>query len=59
MGLLKFKSWEFAIKLFDDEYKVPLLDPVRLVVNLLDRRRESQAVSQQSRRTHKLRCFEN
>src|SRR5215831_5521159 len=26
-GLLKFKSWEFAIKLFQDEYKVPLLDP--------------------------------
>ncbi len=27
-GLLKFNSWEFAIKLFEDEYKVPLLDPV-------------------------------
>jgi len=27
-GLLKFNSWEFAIKLFQDEYKVPLLDPV-------------------------------
>ena len=27
-GLLKFKSWEFAVKLFEDEYKVPLLDPV-------------------------------
>src|SRR5262249_5684225 len=27
-GLLKFRSWEFAIKLFEDEYKVPLLDPV-------------------------------
>src|SRR5437764_13607692 len=26
-GLLKIKSWEFAIKLFEDEYKVPLLDP--------------------------------
>src|SRR5712692_1136644 len=26
-GLLKFNSWEFAIKLFEDEYKVPLLDP--------------------------------
>ena len=26
-GLLKFRSWEFAIKLFEDEYKVPLLDP--------------------------------
>jgi putative oxidoreductase len=27
-GLLKFNSWEFAVKLFEDEYKVPLLDPV-------------------------------
>jgi len=27
-GLLKFNSWDFAIKLFEDEYKVPLLDPV-------------------------------
>jgi putative oxidoreductase len=27
-GLLKINSWEFAIKLFQDEYKVPLLDPV-------------------------------
>ena len=27
-GLLKIHSWEFAIKLFQDEYKVPLLDPV-------------------------------
>jgi len=27
-GLLKFRSWEFAIKLFEEEYKVPLLDPV-------------------------------
>jgi putative oxidoreductase len=26
-GLLKYNSWEFAIKLFEDEYKVPLLDP--------------------------------
>src|SRR5438552_17776519 len=26
-GLLKINSWEFAIKLFEDEYKVPLLDP--------------------------------
>jgi putative oxidoreductase len=26
-GLLKINSWEFAIKLFQDEYKVPLLDP--------------------------------
>jgi putative oxidoreductase len=26
-GLLKIRSWEFAIKLFQDEYKVPLLDP--------------------------------
>jgi putative oxidoreductase len=26
-GLLKSRSWEFAIKLFEDEYKVPLLDP--------------------------------
>lgn len=26
-GLLKVNSWEFAIKLFEDEYKVPLLDP--------------------------------
>jgi len=27
-GLLKINSWEFAIKLFEDEYKVPFLDPV-------------------------------
>jgi putative oxidoreductase len=27
-GLLKINSWEFAIKLFEDEYKVPLLDPL-------------------------------
>ena len=26
-GLLKIRSWEFAVKLFEDEYKVPLLDP--------------------------------
>jgi putative oxidoreductase len=26
-GLLKIHSWEFAIKLFEQEYKVPLLDP--------------------------------
>jgi putative oxidoreductase len=26
-GLLKVNSWQFAIKLFQDEYKVPLLDP--------------------------------
>jgi putative oxidoreductase len=27
-GLLKVDSWEFAVQLFRDEYKVPLLDPV-------------------------------
>lgn len=27
-GLLKYHSWEFAVKLFEDEYKVPLLSPV-------------------------------
>lgn len=27
-GLLKYNSFEFAVKLFEDEYKVPLLDPV-------------------------------
>jgi putative oxidoreductase len=27
-GLLKVGSWEFAVQLFRDEYKVPLLDPV-------------------------------
>ena len=27
-GLLKLRSWEFAIKLFQDEYKVPVLDPI-------------------------------
>jgi putative oxidoreductase len=26
-GLLKYNSWEFAVKLFEDEYRVPLLDP--------------------------------
>jgi putative oxidoreductase len=26
-GLLKIDSWQFAIQLFRDEYKVPLLDP--------------------------------
>lgn len=26
-GLLKINSWEFAIKLFEDEYKVPVLSP--------------------------------
>jgi len=26
-GLLKYNSFEFAIKLFEDEYKVPLLAP--------------------------------
>ncbi len=26
-GLLKYQSWEFAVKLFQDEYRVPLLDP--------------------------------
>jgi putative oxidoreductase len=26
-GLLKIRSWEFAIKLFEDEYKVPFIDP--------------------------------
>lgn len=27
-GLLKIRSWEFAVKLFQDEYRVPLLDPI-------------------------------
>jgi len=27
-GLLKLDSWQFAIQLFRDEYRVPLLDPV-------------------------------
>jgi putative oxidoreductase len=26
-GLLKYKSFEFAVKLFEDEYKVPVLAP--------------------------------
>src|SRR5215467_8148236 len=26
-GLLKINSWEFAAKLFEDEYKVPFIDP--------------------------------
>jgi putative oxidoreductase len=26
-GMLKLNSWEFAIKLFEEEYKVPLLEP--------------------------------
>lgn len=26
-GLLKYQSFEFTVKLFEDEYKVPLLDP--------------------------------
>ena len=26
-GLLKYQSFEFAVKLFEDEYKVPLLAP--------------------------------
>jgi putative oxidoreductase len=26
-GLLKYHSWEFTVKLFEDEYKVPLLAP--------------------------------
>jgi putative oxidoreductase len=27
-GLLKFNSFEFAIKLFEEEYKVPVLSPI-------------------------------
>lgn len=27
-GLLKIGSWEFAVRLFRDEYRVPLLDPL-------------------------------
>jgi putative oxidoreductase len=27
-GLLKLDSWQFAVQLFRDEYRVPLLDPV-------------------------------
>jgi putative oxidoreductase len=26
-GLLKYNSWEFAVRLFEEEYRVPLLDP--------------------------------
>jgi putative oxidoreductase len=26
-GLLKYQSWEFTIRLFQEEYRVPLLDP--------------------------------
>lgn len=26
-GLLKYNSWEFTVKLFEQEYQVPLLDP--------------------------------
>jgi putative oxidoreductase len=26
-GLLKYSSWEFTVKLFEDEYRVPLVDP--------------------------------
>lgn len=26
-GLLKYHSWDFTVKLFQDEYKVPFLDP--------------------------------
>jgi putative oxidoreductase len=27
-GLLKYQSWEFTVRLFQEEYRVPLLDPV-------------------------------
>ena len=27
-GLIKYRSWEFTVQLFRDEYRVPLLDPV-------------------------------
>jgi len=27
-GLLKYGSWDFAVQLFRDEYRVPLLDPL-------------------------------
>lgn len=27
-GLLKYHSWDFTVKLFQEEYRVPLLDPV-------------------------------
>ena len=26
-GLLKYQSWEFAVRLFQEEYRVPLIDP--------------------------------
>jgi putative oxidoreductase len=26
-GLLKYQSWEFTVKLFEEEYRVPLVDP--------------------------------
>lgn len=26
-GLLKYQSWEFTVKLFQEEYRVPVLDP--------------------------------
>jgi putative oxidoreductase len=26
-GLLKYQSWEFAVRLFQEEYRLPLLDP--------------------------------
>jgi len=26
-GLLKYQSWEFTVRLFQEEYRVPLLDP--------------------------------
>lgn len=26
-GVLKYNSWEFTVKLFEEEYRVPLLDP--------------------------------
>jgi putative oxidoreductase len=26
-GLLKYNSWEFTVRLFQEEYRVPLLDP--------------------------------
>ena len=27
-GLLKYHSWDFTVKLFQEEYRVPLLEPV-------------------------------
>jgi|SRR5687768_13715583 len=27
-GVLKYQSWEFTVRLFQEEYRVPLLDPV-------------------------------